>query len=626
MKNSVLRSSVYTLLIVTLMVIVSHHDSYGVPAMPGEKILYQADGTRISAILTGDEFYKVWKTSDGYTIAFDEESQNWTYAITDNKGNLIPSPYVVGVHSPPKSLAKNKGPEGRALKIIKFKKSLQLPQRVVPSTGTANIPVIVVNFKGTSNTYSASDFETLLFGTNNKSMKDFYEEVSYGAFSVSSGTEGVSGWYDASKDHDYYGQNANDGFDEYPGELVIEAVSAADAAGFNFADYDMDGDCYVDTVAIVHQGTGEEAGGPSTDIWSHKWNLESAAFFGDGTGEYITDDTSGCGTIKINEYIIQPEILGDHIHTMGVFAHEYGHALGLPDLYDTDGSSEGIGNWGLMAGGSWNGISFSGDTPSHMTAWSKFFLGWITPTIISDTTTEQTLQIKAASNNADVYQFLSGSPGSGGEYFLVENRQPTSGSFDEGLPGSGLAIWHIDESMKTTDNTDNAHECNPSVTNCASTHYRVALVQADGKWDLEDGGNRGDSGDLFPGSSNNRSFTSSTEPNSNMYNGSSSGINFNSISGSDDTMTIGLSSDAITPINGSIRKGMIYDKDKSEKDKFKITIDCGSGVIKLKGKKLELQGLDNSIKLHLQVGRWACETEDSWTAHEKPGKGVKYKR
>ncbi|GBE36182.1 fibronectin type III domain protein [bacterium BMS3Bbin07] len=130
-----------------------------------------------------------------------------------------------------------------------------------------------------------------------------------------------------------------------------------------------------------------------------------------------------------------------------------------------------------------------------------------------------------------MYQLLSGSPSTGGEYFLVENRQRTTGTFDEGLPASGLAIWHIEESR-----TDNTKECSPP-TDCSTTHYWVSLEQADGLWDLEKDNNRGDSGDLYPGSVNNTSFTGSSTPNSNLYNGTASYVKVTSISASAPTMT-----------------------------------------------------------------------------------------
>ena len=88
--------------------------------------------------------------------------------------------------------------------------------------------MILINFKDTSTTYTGLEFSSLLFSTNNYSMKDYYEEVSYGKFSVSGGPSGVVGWYTASKGHDYYGENASRGDDKWP-ETSYEAVVAADA-------------------------------------------------------------------------------------------------------------------------------------------------------------------------------------------------------------------------------------------------------------------------------------------------------------------------------------------------------------------------------------------------------------
>jgi len=234
----------------------------------------------------------------------------------------------------------------------------------------------------------------------------------------------------------------------------------------------------------------------------------------------------------VNNYIIQPEKdSSGTIQTIGVFAHEYGHALGLPDLYDTDYSSEGIGKWSLMAGGSWNYVSLPGDRPAHLDAWSKYKLGWVTPTQVTGTLTNESIQ--QAATAADVYKLLTGSvnPPSG-EYFLVENRQQSG--FDAGLPGAGLLMWRIDEGK-----TNNTQEC-PGGPPC-SNHYKVALVQADNLWDLENNTDSGDSGDPYPGSANNTSFTACTFPNSNFYGGNASGVTITDISASGPTMSATLS-------------------------------------------------------------------------------------
>ncbi|GMT46693.1 MAG: hypothetical protein IEMM0007_0259 [bacterium] len=512
-----------------------------VVAAPVEHILRQADGTEFPARQWGDEWSHGWETEDEHTVIRDKVTGNWTYARTDGKGRLEASSRVVGIELPVGLKIHLRPVEKTALKTPRSKavKSVDTPQRVVPPSGTANIPVILINFNDTTTTYNPLDFDALLFGTGNKSMKDYYEEVSYGAFSISPGPAGVVGWYTAANNHNYYGAvNDAQGRDTWPGDLVYEAVAAADAT-VDFSAYDSDGDCYVDVVGIVHQGTGEEVGESKTDIWSNSWDLASAQYAGySHYGAYTTGDSDAAcpGGYIVNNYIIMPELYQSTPSatqsTIGVFTHEYGHALGLPDLYDTDGSSEGIGNWGLMAGGSWNYVSTLGDTPALMSAWSKYFLGWVTPTQVTYRLTDE--PINAAASAADVYQLLPGSPATGGEYLLVENRQRIPGTFDERLPAAGLAIWHIDESR-----TDNKNECYPP-SDCSVTHYRVSLEQADGLWNLEKNDNRGDSGDLYPGSADNTSFTGSSTPDSNLYNGTESYVKVTSISASAPVMTVTL--------------------------------------------------------------------------------------
>ncbi|VAX32635.1 hypothetical protein MNBD_NITROSPIRAE02-384 [hydrothermal vent metagenome] len=511
-----------------------------VVAAPVEQILRQADGTEFPARQWGDKWSHGWETAEGYTVVRDKVTGNWTYALTDGRGKLAASSLVVGIELPvglkmqirPSKNALLKTPKGKT--VI----SAGTPERVVPPSGVANIPVILMNFNDTTTTYNTPDFDTLLFGTGNKSMKDYYEEVSYGAFSISPGPAGVVGWYTAANIHDYYGANDAKGWDKWPGDLVYEAVAAADAA-VDFSAYDSDGNCYVDVVGIVHQGTGEEVGESSADIWSHSWDLVSARNSGySNYGAYTSDDSdTACpdGYI-VNDYIIMPELYQSTpsatLSTIGVFTHEYAHALGVPDLYDTDGSSSGIGKWGLMGAGTWNYVSTLGDTPAHMSAWSKYRLGWVTPTLVTDSLINEF--IDAAAAGADVYQLLPGSPATGGEYFLVENRYRVSGTFDEGLPGEGLAIWHIDESRP-----DNNIECYPP-KDCSKNHYKVSVVQADGNWDLEKGNNSGDNGDLYPGSTNNTAFSGTSTPSSQLYNGLSNIADVTSISPSQSTMTATL--------------------------------------------------------------------------------------
>jgi M6 family metalloprotease-like protein/uncharacterized delta-60 repeat protein len=523
-----------TLLHIFCFVLAMYKAAEAVPAAPVVHTLRQADGTTFAARQWGDERRHGWETLDGYTIVFNAASGNWHYATLDAAGRLVPSARVVGQDSPapdvpqylrPQRLPRDRTTEPREAPELGEALPLENSKKVVPSTGTASLPVILINFHDTATTYTQPQFDTLLFGIGNNSMSDYYDEVSYLNFALDGA---VVGWYTAANNHDYYGANDPSGSDQWPGDLVYEAVQAADPT-VDFSDYDNDGDCYVDVVAIVHQGTGEENSGNNTDIWSHRWSLQSAKNAGRSHhGAYTTNDPCpGGGSIKVNDYIIQPEQLNDGgITTVGVFCHEFGHALGLPDLYDTDYSSEGIGDWGLMGGGSWNEVARAGDRPAHLSAWSKYRLDWVTPTQVVGTLPDE--PIEPASSQADVYQLLYGSPSSGGEYFLIENRQQSG--FDAGLPGAGLLIWHVEENK-----TNNTEECYPP-SNCSTQHYKVTLVQADNQWHLEKNTNDGDAGDPYPGASNNTNFNDSSTPSSKIWDGRSSNAGATNIHQSGSTM------------------------------------------------------------------------------------------
>lgn len=150
-------------------------------------------------------------------------------------------------------------------------------------------------------------------------------------------------------------------------------------------DYDGDGnfdepDGYIDTFQSVHAGIGNESCSPECDdwaIWSHSWYAFQSGTGPDGRGPAYNQRGGlriGDSDYWVGKYTIQPENGG-----VGVFAHEYGHDLGLPDLYDTSGGENGTGFWSLMSSGSWldDGQDTIGNMSSHMGAWEKLQLGWL---------------------------------------------------------------------------------------------------------------------------------------------------------------------------------------------------------------------------------------------------------
>ena len=209
---------------------------------------------------------------------------------------------------------------------------------------TAHILVLLIQFPDypADENHTPSYFEDFLFSHDEGSMWHFYDQNSYGEFNVTGDVLGL--WLNASHNMSYYGRyefysTPPDGFGNAK-NLTQEAVEMA-SSYINFSHYDKDGDGELDHLLLVHSGPADESnggGGPAGDdaIWSHRWSISTANYNG----------------TNLSAYTMQAE--GS---PMGIFAHEFGHDLGLPDLYDTDYSSSGIGSWGLMSGGSWNGDS-----------------------------------------------------------------------------------------------------------------------------------------------------------------------------------------------------------------------------------------------------------------------------
>ena len=156
--------------------------------------------------------------------------------------------------------------------------------------------------------------------------------------------------------------------------------------------------------------------------------------------------------------------------------------MGLPDLYDTDGSSSGLGSYCVMSD-SW-GVDASQYYPPLLNPWARIYMGWASPESLAVT---GDYHIRQSCQHSDFYRIGHGF--ASGEYLLIENRQPCS--YDKLLPLGGLAIWHVDERNYLNGNSEESFANNPF-----STQF-ISLLQADGKYDLELGRNRGDFSDLF---------------------------------------------------------------------------------------------------------------------------------
>lgn len=372
-------------------------------------------------------------------------------------------------------------------------------------SGTRYVPVIAGKFANTgADPYSPAQLQDQLFDGPNPTgtVTDYYDEISYGQINLTGVVyPQAGGLLQVSQSDTYYeaGCNGLCGTAK-TGEYLKELLDGTDPT-VDFGQFDNDGpdgipnsgddDGYVDFAAFVHPETGGECGG--TNLWSHRWVYEG--WWG---VPYTTDDPAAAGGfIRVSDYTIQPILScdGTSIIEIGVYAHEFGHAFGLPDLYDTDsanGSSAGVGGWCLMGSGSYGGDQAHPETPAHMSAWCKEQLGWVTPTVLCDDASGLSLpDVETTGEVLKIYPHGLLDP----EYFLIENRVQTG--YDLHLYTSGLAIWHVDN-----DQPGNGDE----------TLKLVDLEEADGLAEMDANLNRGNAGDLFPGSSNNSAFTDFTNP------------------------------------------------------------------------------------------------------------------
>jgi immune inhibitor A len=387
------------------------------------------------------------------------------------------------------------------------------------AVGSFKALVLLVKFTDNPSVVSPSFFDTLIFANRSHCVRNYYKEVSYGTLDIFTlDLPSSTAWHTAPHAYSYYVDGQYGLYGTYPHnsqKLVEDLVDLADPA-VDFSDYDNDGDGYVDALIVVHAGQGAEYTGDTDDIWSHSWGVTwswSASNLKDG--------------VRIGSYTMQPEYwLHAYDMTCGVYCHELGHNFGLPDLYDLGYDSYGIGKWSLMAVGCWNGTL--GNSPAHPDAYCMTRLGYVTPTVVTSNTSG--VKIPAIENSPVAYKlWTSGLPLS--QYFLVSNNQKVG--YDAGLPYSGLLIWHIDENV--SDEGANDQQWYPGYTSYG--HYKVALMQADGLWQLEKLLSVGNSGDPFPGSASNRTFDGASNPNSNDYAGGETHVAVYNVSNSNDTMT-----------------------------------------------------------------------------------------
>ncbi len=534
------------------------------PALEEPQQITQPSGETFTAIPKGDEWNNRVETSKGFTVNRGPDGV-WRYvtgfgpdhspALSDTPADR-PAPPGLNKHlrssasrpsqAPAQGTSEGTGDSGPS---------------AAPVQTNSSVLFILTEFNDRAGSTTEADWEG--FVSNN--VRDFYLQTSHGNAQLNPANEsfgsvnnGVVGWVNVGYNHPNTRGNTN----ITNRELSEDAVIAADPY-INYADYDTNNDGVVTgnelSIVVIVAGYetayGGTSGALSPSVWGHKWSLPFP---------YPVVDGISLRTYAQFGELHATSTSNEHQASMGIMVHELGHlTYGLPDLYDTDGSSNGIGAFGVMASGSWglsytNGDNYSGETPVNASAWTKYHMNWV-----EGFEGNGTESIVASGSGTDSDTVFRASTGISNEYFLVENRQPAG--YDYGLErwlntnfSGGLAIWHIDDSLSS---------------NANDSHRLVDLEEANGS-------STASTNAALWTATNGTLFDDASNPNSKLYNGSGSGVTLSNISASASTMTVNFGSPTPTiptaPTNLSANAishteiNLIWNDNSSNEDGFKV--------------------------------------------------------
>lgn len=479
---------------------------HAVPAKRVVQSVTQPDGSTLTVVLQGDEHFHFVTTVDGMMLQ-ESPDGSMRYATVTARGELAAGEYIA--HDPERretgeiAYIKQIDTEriSQAVRDIRATNTKRYTQTVAdtkkinfPNQGTVRGLIILAQYKDVkfSPAHTRDEFHDMMnaegYSNYNAtgSARDYFIDQSSGMFTPEFD---VVGPVTLPQNMRYYGGNSLFGQDINPAEMIVDACYAADTLlNVDFSQYDFNDDGMVDLVFVIYAGYAEAQGGPSTSVWPHAWDLENGGF----------KDIRMDGKL-IHSYACSSELngaAGTTIDGIGTFCHEFSHCLGLPDIYDTRNSGVvGMGPWSVMDHGSYNNNS---RTPAGYSAYERYTVGWLTPIILNELQKGVELPPLNLSNQA----YMVVSDQNPDEYYTIENRQQSG--WDTYLPGHGMMIVHVDY--------DPALWQKNVINTKYNGHAHLQIVPADNE--LTDF-----TGDLFPGTTRNTSFTDESTPASVLYSG-----------------------------------------------------------------------------------------------------------
>ena len=404
------------------------------PARRGALVVTQEDGTEAIVYQHGDERFH-WTTN---------EAGEWIAQDANGKWQVV-------------SALSNEQIQARR-EASKFAIAEQTQMRKQAATQTAvktNIAehglVILVNFTDMAFKATQAEMDSMHNGYNYS--RDYSYQYNRETYNIHSEGSARQYFYDASfgqynpkfdvvgpvtvsQKYAYYGANDSYGNDKHAEQMVYEACLLVDSLypEIDFSLYDNNGDGEMDYVYVVYAGFGEADGGPANTIWPHSYWIQYAGY--NLTLDGVKIDKYACGNEK--------NAISKQHDGIGTFVHEFGHVLGLPDLYGTTKSAthRTLGDWDVMDYGTYNN---DGNTPPTYSAYERFFFGWLTPILIKDTAL-LTLHDLYSTNEAflitttDEHNLIGTDPNPT-TFYLLENRQ--SNIWDKYLAGHGMMLTKV---------------------------------------------------------------------------------------------------------------------------------------------------------------------------------------
>lgn len=441
--------------------------TFAIPAKKSWKVVSQSDGTTIRVSQAGDEHLHYYITEDNVPL-YKVADNRYCYLTIEN-GKLHNSG-VLAHESAARSAKElqmmntihDLAPIARqmAAKKRSAAKRCGRPDRL-PSKddisvfkGSKKALVILAAFSDKS--FSKGDDAIVKFygevlnqeGYSQNgaagSVHDYFNDMSRGEFDL---TFDIVGPVKVSKSATYYGgPSPIMGGADHIGEFITEAIKKADEkCDIDWKKYDWDDDGEVEQVFVLYAGYGQATGGPTGTIWPNAWTLDEALQNNDGNGGFSIDG------VFINQYACSNELYLDSGTVpmgLGVFCHEFSHCMGLPDMYDTNyGSTPTMGDWDLLAGGSYNGPQGIGWCPAGWTSYERAYAGWLE---LTELKAGDIIKGMTSLEEADGKAYVIYNDNHKDEYYLLENHKGMG--WDKYTPENGLLIIHVDYDKDLFDN------------------------------------------------------------------------------------------------------------------------------------------------------------------------------